>query len=449
MMGIFSSLQKEQRQAIGLLSLGTFLEYFDLFLYAHMAVLLNELFFPKTDAHSQTLLTAFAFSSAFVFRPIGALLLGYIGDTYGRKVTIIITTFMMAFTCVIMANAPTYAQVGITAAWIVTICRILQGMSSLGEVIGAQLFLTEAIPLSVRYRAVALIGVFATMGGGLAVAVAALSTSQGFNWRIAFWIGAGVALVGSLARTTLRESPEFADAKKRIRNIADRFNENISSLEKTPFYQEKVNFKTAWAYFLVVCPGPVFIYFVYFYSANILRNTFHYSIHQVLVHNLLLGVICDILGWAILRAYLSGKIYPLKILRVSWIGLIIFIPFLPWLLNHMHTVWHLFLIQSAIQLLRVNEFPGTPIFFKNFPVFKRFSYSSFLYALAHASVYLVTSFGMTYLIDYFGYWGLLIIMLPVLIGYGYGLNHFKNLEIAAGRYPQPATSSIQPTLWQA
>src|SRR5271166_1263690 len=114
-MGIFSSLQREQRQAIGLLSIGTFLEYFDLFLYAHMAVVLNELFFPKADTHSQALLSAFAFSSAFVFRPIGALLFGYIGDTYGRKTTIMITTFMMSVTCVIMANAPTYAQVGITA----------------------------------------------------------------------------------------------------------------------------------------------------------------------------------------------------------------------------------------------------------------------------------------------------------------------------------------------
>ena len=33
------SLNKEQKQAVGLLSIGTFLEYFDLMLYVHMAVL--------------------------------------------------------------------------------------------------------------------------------------------------------------------------------------------------------------------------------------------------------------------------------------------------------------------------------------------------------------------------------------------------------------------------
>ena len=50
------SLTREQKEAVGLLSIGTFLEYFDLMLYVHMAVLLNELFFPKTDAHTASLL---------------------------------------------------------------------------------------------------------------------------------------------------------------------------------------------------------------------------------------------------------------------------------------------------------------------------------------------------------------------------------------------------------
>jgi MHS family proline/betaine transporter-like MFS transporter len=444
-MGIFSSLQREQRQAIGLLSIGTFLEYFDFFLYAHMAVLLNELFFPKADTHSQALLSALAFSSAFVFRPIGALLFGYIGDTYGRKTSIMITTFMMAVTCVIMANAPTYAQVGITAAWIVTICRMFQGMSSLGEIVGAQLFLTEAIPSPAKYPAVGLINVFADMGATSAVVIAALSTGYGFNWRIAFWIGAGVALVGSVARTTLRESPEFADAKRRIKNIAERANEDPKFLEKSPFYTQKVSKKTSWAYFGIMCTGPTFLYFTYFYTTNILKNTFGYNAHQILIHNLQVGVI-QLFGWAILRTYLSSKIYPLKILQFAWTGLLIFVPFLPWLLNHTTAPWHLSLIQIFIILFRVSELPAAPIFFKNFPVFKRFSYTSLLYALAYSLVFLITSLGLTYLIEYLGYWGLLLIMLPALFGYGFGLNHFKQLEIAAGRYPQKTASQPQSGL---
>lgn len=72
-------LTKQQKEAIGLLSIGTFLEYCDLMLYVHMAVLLNELFFPKYDPHTAALLSAIAFCSTFVARPIGALLFGWIG----------------------------------------------------------------------------------------------------------------------------------------------------------------------------------------------------------------------------------------------------------------------------------------------------------------------------------------------------------------------------------
>ena len=142
---IQTKLTREQREAVGLLSIGTFLEYFDLMLYVHMAVLLNELFFPKTDVHSAQLLSAFAFCTTYLLRPFGALIFGYIGDMFGRKLVVIITTFMMALSCFVMANLPTYAQIGIFASYLVTLCRVLQGLSSMGEFIGAQLYLTEIL----------------------------------------------------------------------------------------------------------------------------------------------------------------------------------------------------------------------------------------------------------------------------------------------------------------
>ena len=50
---------------------------------------------------------------------------------------------MMSLSCLVMANLPTYSQIGITASWIVTICRMIQGLSSMGEVIGANIYITE------------------------------------------------------------------------------------------------------------------------------------------------------------------------------------------------------------------------------------------------------------------------------------------------------------------
>jgi MFS family permease len=179
-----------------------------------MAVLLNELFFPKTDPHTAALLSAFAFCSTFVLRPFGALIFGYIGDHIGRKTTVIITTMMMSISCIIMANLPTYAQIGISAAWIVTLCRILQGLSSMGEIIGAEIYITEITKPPAQYPAVAFISVSSALGGMFALAIAALVTTKGFNWRIAFWVGAAIAVIGSIARMRLRETPEFLNGKK-------------------------------------------------------------------------------------------------------------------------------------------------------------------------------------------------------------------------------------------
>ncbi|WP_081482393.1 MFS transporter [Rickettsia australis] len=188
------SLTREQKQAVGLLSIGTFLEYVDFMLYIHMGVFLNEIFFAPTHSpYSASLLGAFSFSASFIVCPIGAFIFGWLGDRIGRKSTVIITTSIMVISCLMIANIPTYAQIGITASIIVIICCILQGMSSIGEVIGVEFYCTETIKPPKSYQVVGLIGVLSVFGGTAALGLASLVTSYGFNWRLAFWIGAGIA----------------------------------------------------------------------------------------------------------------------------------------------------------------------------------------------------------------------------------------------------------------
>ncbi|WP_207216321.1 MFS transporter [Candidatus Finniella inopinata] len=185
-MSFLKDLGRDQKEAICLLQIGTFLEYFDLMLYVHMAVLLNELFFPKTDPHTASLITSATLCSTYILRPYGALLFGYIGDNIGRKKTIIITTSMMSLSCLVIANLPTYAQIGITATLLLTGCRVAQGLSSMGEIVGAQIYVTELTKPPVQYPAVAFVTVAAALGAVAALAVASLVTHCGLNWRIAF-----------------------------------------------------------------------------------------------------------------------------------------------------------------------------------------------------------------------------------------------------------------------
>ena len=421
-----NKLTSSQKEAVGLLSIGTFLEYFDLMLYVHMAVLLNELFFPKTDPFTASLLSAFAFCSTFVFRPFGALLFGYIGDNIGRKATVVITTFLMAISCVVMANLPTYAEIGITAAWIVTICRIVQGISSMGERVGAELYLTESIKLPTRYPAVAFIGLCASLGLTCALGVASLVTSTSFNWRIAFWVGAGIALVGSIARTSLRETPDFIDAKRRLNKVLETVEMDKNEIDTNAISQDKIITKTTISFFLIQLAQPIWFYFAYIHCSNILQNNFNYSSEAVIQQNFIIS--CIELFVTICLTYLCYKVNPLKILKLQLTIFSTFILLCPFILNNISTGYGIFFIQCFVVIFSPSEFPATPIFYKSFPVLRRFTSASFIYATSRAIMYLISSFGLLYLTKHLGNWGILIIMVPIAIGYGYGLFHFRKIN---------------------
>ena len=428
-----TSLKSEQREAVGLLTIGTFLEHFDLLLYVHMAVFLNELFFPKTDAHATALLSAFAFCTPFVFRPIGGIIFGYIGDIFGRKITVIITTFIMALSCTIMANLPTYEQIGISAAWFLTACRIMQGMAAMGEIIGAEIYLTEIIkkPYKYRYSVISLLPFFAGVGCTAALGIATLTTSFGFNWRMGFWIGAGVAIIGVVARTTLKETKEFTDAKFIVTKHLKINNTSTDILKNDPIWEEKVNKIALLAYFFMNCGFPVCFYIGYIYCGDVLKTVFGYTSTQIIHNNFILSII-QLLGMFLFRVYLSRTVCPLKILKTILIIFSIFIMFLPYFLTNISSPYILLLLQSCIMIFALDVIPSEAILYSHFPVFKRFSCTCIAFALSRSLTYIIISFGLVYLTKYFGYYGSLILIIPIILGYTFGLFYFEKLEKEAG-----------------
>jgi len=420
------SLTREQKEAVGLLSIGTFLEYFDVMLYVHMAVLLNELFFPETDPLTTRLIAALSFSSVFILRPFGAIIFGYIGDNFGRKLTVIITTTLMAVSCIIMYILPTYNDIGITASYIMILCRAMQGMSSMGEVIGAEIYLTETIKRPTIFPVVGFITVSLTLGGVAALAIASLATTEGFNWRYAFLIGTIIAMVGGLARTRLRETPDFINAKKEIQSVFEKTGVDIKLLDKSPIYNEKANKITTIAYFLLECSAPTCFFLIYAYSANLLKEVHDYTPGQIIHQNFIVTVIEFFT--ILLITFLSFRIYPLKILKVKLIIFACFIFILPFIFQYSTSPVGIMLAQLGIVFLGVNVLPAGPIFYSHFPIFKRFTYTGFAYALSRAIMHLTTSFGFIFLFEYLGHYGILVIMIPILIGFSFGLNHFEKLD---------------------
>lgn len=422
-MRLLSGLKREQKEAIGLLQVGTFLEYFDLMLYVHMAVILNELFFPKTDPHTSALLSAFAFCSTYVLRPLGALVFGYIGDNIGRKSTVIITTMMMSISCIIMATLPTYAQIGITAAWAVTLCRIIQGISSMGEIIGAEIYLTEITKPPLSYPIVALIGCSSRLGTMVALGVATLVLTFGIEWRTAFWVGAAIAVIGSVARTRLRETPEFLQIKN-LRQQAIQ-NNKVGKEKKDLIGKRNASFKTIMAYFFISSGPPACLYFSYMYFANLLKNS-GFTGEFIVRQNFMLSILEFVS--ILLITFLSIKLAPLKILRFKSSFYIILILLFPLLMHDSTQYEVIFLIQCTSVIFTLSGVPAVPILIKHFPVITRFTYTSFIYALSRAIVYVITSFGLVYLTAWFGHIGVSFILLPIAGGFLWGVTHFEKLE---------------------
>jgi len=318
---------RQQKEAIAILSMGTFLEYFDLMLYIHMAVLLNDLFFPKSDPTTTYLLTAFAFSSTYLLRPIGGFIIGKIGDAMGRKATIILTTFLMSGACAMMAKLPTYAEIGIYATFGVILCRMIQGFSSLGEAMGALIYMNEFLKTPHRYVASGIIDFARYVGNFCALGVASFALFSDFNWRLAFWIGAVIALVWVFARTRLRETPDFADYKTRMKLKE----EQSGSKMYTPSQDVKYDKKAILAMFFSIIVSLIGFYVAYIYIGGFMKDYLGMSPKDVINHNLKLAFF-SILS-PIILALLSKKYHPIKILRFNLIFVAIIIFFVPYCLE--------------------------------------------------------------------------------------------------------------------
>jgi MFS family permease len=406
---ICNKLNFEQKQAIFILSIGTFLEYFDLMLYIHMAIILNELFFPKTDPFTSSIFAAFAFCSTYAFRPIGALIFGYIGDKFGRKTSLLLSTNFMSFSCIIMANLPTYNDIGILATWIITICRILQEISSMGEVIIAQIYLTETIKPPMQYFAVSSIAVVCRAGTTASLIIANICIINGVNWRIAFWAGALIAIVSVVARNNLRESPIFLESKNNKSRIS-----------------EQTRYKTLLANFALMSCWPIWFYITYIYSSNILKDIFFYSANDIINHNLIISIIS--LTCSAIISYLSFIIHPLKILKILFFIFILLIILSLYLFPNINYIYQLFLFQLIIIIFGPNSFPAEAVLHQHISILKRVTYSSFIYALSRTIIYIITSFGLIYITKYYGHLGLLYIIIPTLFTHYFARKHFDDLE---------------------
>lgn len=170
----------------------------------------------------------------------------------------------MALSCIIMANAPTYEQVGYFAAVLITICCAIQGIASVGEIVVAELYLTEITKPPIQYPVVSFIAVASVIGTTVALAIVSLVTTQGFNGRLAVGIDAIIVVVRGYAKAHLRETPDFVDASARLLRKYEKANIDKKELKNDEIFYQKPNKKTTIYFFIMVVLGPYFLLYLYY-----------------------------------------------------------------------------------------------------------------------------------------------------------------------------------------
>jgi MHS family citrate/tricarballylate:H+ symporter-like MFS transporter len=126
--------------------IGNGLEFYDFCSYGLFAVYIGKTFFPSSDRSLSLLLSLATFGIGFVFRPIGAIVLGTLGDRIGRKPAMLISFLLMGVGMLGLGLTPSYAQIGIAAPILAVVFRLIQGFALGGEVGPATAYMVEAAP---------------------------------------------------------------------------------------------------------------------------------------------------------------------------------------------------------------------------------------------------------------------------------------------------------------
>ncbi|MBR0651831.1 MHS family MFS transporter [Roseomonas terrae] len=221
-------MTREERKVIIASSLGTVFEWYDFYLFGSLAAVIGANFFnplgadgqPMFNEATRNIFALLAFAAGFLVRPFGALVFGRLGDLVGRKYTFLITIVIMGTSTFLVGILPTSASIGISAAVILILLRMLQGLALGGEYGGAATYVAEHAPQGRRGFYTSFIQVTATAGLFLSLLVILFTqialgpeAFAAWGWRIPFLVSVLLLGISVWIRLQMEESPAFQRMK--------------------------------------------------------------------------------------------------------------------------------------------------------------------------------------------------------------------------------------------
>ena len=197
-------------------AIGNIVEWYDFGLYGLLAPVLASLFFPSHDRIAGLLGVYGGFAVGFAVRPLGAIVLGRVGDRQGRQFVLVLSVLLMGAATVAVGVLPSYAAIGVWAPVLLIVIRLFQGFSVGGEFVGSVTYLVETAAVDRRGIAGSVANVGATIGMLMAAGASALAESYPHalmeTWRLPFFFGGALAFAGYLLRRHLPPEEVERDA---------------------------------------------------------------------------------------------------------------------------------------------------------------------------------------------------------------------------------------------
>jgi len=215
-----AQVPKNFRTVIVAASVGNVIEWYDFYIFGSLAAVLSVKFFEKSHPVAALLSTIALFTAGFLVRPLGAFLFGWMGDRVGRKYTFLVTLSGMGIGTGAIGLIPTYADIGLAAAFLLFGMRMLQGLCLGGEYGGAITYVAEHVADEHRGYYTGWLQTSPTLGIVVSLAVIiATRTYFGndvFNewaWRVPFLVSFLLVAIAIYIRLQLQETPIFEEIK--------------------------------------------------------------------------------------------------------------------------------------------------------------------------------------------------------------------------------------------
>ncbi len=361
--------------------LGNFIEWFDYATYTYFAITIGAVFFPESGVNS-TLMAFAVFALSFIFRPLGAVFWGNMGDKKGRKWSLSISIFLMSGAAFLIGCLPSFAAIGIASPVLLLVLRSVQGFSAAGEYSGAAVFLAEYAPADKRGRYCSLVPASTATGLFVGSTVALVLKSVlpeaaliEWGWRIPFLLAGPLGLITHYIRTRVSDSPVYQEMQEKLEAKGESDDKPIKLLLTKHLRPLLVSFGACML-------NAVGFYAVLTYLPNYLQDTVGYDAGS----SSLITTICLVayIAFIFLSGRISDKVGRKKMLIIACVGFIIFTVPAFYLLNSQNFAIILIVELVMCLLLTINDGTLSSYLSETFPTEVRYSGFALSFNFANA-----------------------------------------------------------------